>query len=264
MCQQPEAELWGFIPSCGLTHFRPGDKQTRAPCFQHDISCLRVQRNSSFLVWIPPAAREAFPLLIPRCSPSSLPPLSAGHDITSSLEPANIDTSILEEYISKEDDSTDMSVGTPTQPGNVKTTRIATQWARVVTKEFVFPDKANPVFSHPPLFLYPSCFSEVHSTPGPAYSSPQAGVSSAGGLVCGVSPPIPLRQGAPLAGPPNCQNAYPPGPSLGLRHNYSCLSQQQQQHQHHQQQQQHQQQAHVKPEHRGHYAPGWAQRLSGR
>ncbi|KAF7654222.1 hypothetical protein LDENG_00072260 [Lucifuga dentata] len=124
-----------------------------------------------------------------------------GHDITSSLEPANIDTSILEEYISKEDDSTDI------------------------------------------------CFSEVHSTPGPNYSSPQAGVSSSGGLVCGVSPPIPLRQGAPPPGPPNCQNAYPPGPSLGLRHNYPCLSQQQQH-------QQHQQQAHVKPEHRGHYAPG--------
>ncbi|GLD58774.1 myelin regulatory factor isoform X1 [Lates japonicus] len=32
-----------------------------------------------------------------------------GHDITSSLEPANIDTSILEEYISKEGDGTDMS-----------------------------------------------------------------------------------------------------------------------------------------------------------
>ena len=43
------------------------------------------------------------------------PPFTTGHDITSSLEPANIDTSILEEYISKEDDSTDMSVGTPTQ-----------------------------------------------------------------------------------------------------------------------------------------------------
>ncbi|XP_056243924.1 myelin regulatory factor isoform X4 [Seriola aureovittata] len=122
-----------------------------------------------------------------------------GHDITSSLEPANIDTSILEEYISKEDDSTDI------------------------------------------------CFSEVHSTPGPNYSSPQAGVSSSGGLVCGVSPPIPLRQGAPPPGPPNCQNAYPPGPSLGLRHSYPCLGQQQQQQQ---------QQAHIKPEHRGHYAPG--------
>lgn len=99
-----------------------------------------------------PERREK--LLIPRCSPSSLPPLSAGHDITSSLEPANIDTSILEEYISKEDDSTDMSVGTPTQPGNVKTTRIATQWARVVTKEFVFPDKANPVFFPTLLFFF--------------------------------------------------------------------------------------------------------------
>ncbi|XP_026168336.1 myelin regulatory factor isoform X2 [Mastacembelus armatus] len=125
-----------------------------------------------------------------------------GHDITSSLEPANIDTSILEEYITKEDDSADI------------------------------------------------CFSEVHSTAGPNYSSPQAGASSSGGLVCGVSPPIPLRQGAPPPGPPNCQNAYPPGPPLGLRHNYPCLGQQQQ-HQQHQQQQ-----AHVKPEHRGHYTPG--------
>ncbi|XP_061773168.1 myelin regulatory factor isoform X6 [Nerophis ophidion] len=132
--------------------------------------------------------------------------LRAGHDITSSLEPANIDTSILEEYISKEDDSTDI------------------------------------------------CFSEVHSTPGPNYSSPQAGVSSSGGLVCGVSPPIPLRQGVPPPGPLNCPNAYPPGPSLGLRHSYPCLGQQQ--HQHHQQHQQHQQSTHIKPEQRGHYAPG--------
>lgn len=116
------------------------------------------------------------------------------------------------------------------------------QSVNVFTKEFVYSDKANPLFS-----LSPSCFSEVHSTPGATYSSPQAGVSSTGGLVCAVSPPIPLRQGAPLAGPPNCQNTYPQGPSLGLRHGYSCLGQQQQ----HQQQQ-----AHVKPEHRGHYAPG--------
>nr|XP_020475049.1 LOW QUALITY PROTEIN: myelin regulatory factor [Monopterus albus] len=126
-----------------------------------------------------------------------------GHDITSSLEPANIDTSILEEYITKEDDSTDI------------------------------------------------CFSEVHSSAGPNYSSPQAGVSSSGGLVCAVSPPIPLRQGAPPPGPPNCQNAYPPGPSLGLRHGYPCLGSSHQQHQ-----QQQQQQAHVKPEHRSHYTPG--------
>ncbi|XP_062318431.1 myelin regulatory factor isoform X3 [Osmerus eperlanus] len=117
-----------------------------------------------------------------------------GHDITSSLEPANIDTSILEEYISKEDDSTDI------------------------------------------------CFSEVHSAPVPNYSSPQAGVTTSGGLVCGVSPPIPLRQGAPPPGPTPCQTPYPPPPPLGLlRHNYPCLGQQQ---------------GHVKPEHRGHYAPG--------
>uniref|UniRef100_A0AAX7TSJ5 Myelin regulatory factor n=1 Tax=Astatotilapia calliptera TaxID=8154 RepID=A0AAX7TSJ5_ASTCA len=44
------------------------------------------------------------------------------HPLYHSLEPANIDTSILEEYISKEDDSADMSVGTLNQPSNVKTT----------------------------------------------------------------------------------------------------------------------------------------------
>lgn len=86
----------------------------------------------------------------------SIFPLSSfitGHDITSSLEPANIDTSILEEYISKEDDSTDMSVGTPSQPGNVKTTR-TTESDHVVTKEFVFSDKTNPpLFS---LFFLPA------------------------------------------------------------------------------------------------------------
>ncbi|KAJ3597058.1 hypothetical protein NHX12_003458 [Muraenolepis orangiensis] len=126
--------------------------------------------------------------------------LRAGHDITSSLEPTNIDTSILEDYISKEDDSTDI------------------------------------------------CFSEVHSGPVPSYSSPQAGAScSSGGLVCGVSPPIPLRQGVlpPGPSPNNCQGPYPPGPSLSLlRHNYPCLGPQQQQ------------PAHIKPEHQGHYAPG--------
>lgn len=122
-----------------------------------------------------------------------------------------------------------------------------TESDHVVTKEFVFSDKANPFFL---LLLSPSCFSEVHSAPGPNYSSPQAGVSSSGGLVCGVSPPIPLRQGVLPPGPPNCQNTYPPGPSLGLRHNYPCLGQQQQ--------------AHIKTEHRGHYAPGWAQFQGGK
>uniref|UniRef100_A0A8C7FFE0 Myelin regulatory factor n=1 Tax=Oncorhynchus kisutch TaxID=8019 RepID=A0A8C7FFE0_ONCKI len=124
-----------------------------------------------------------------------------GHDITSSLEPANIDTSILEDYIGKEDDSTDI------------------------------------------------CFSEVHSgAPGAnSYSLTQAGVSSAGSLLCGVSSPISLRQGNPQ---PH-QTPYPPPPPLGLlRHNnYPCLGQQ-----HHQQNQN--QQHHIKPEHRGNYAPG--------
>ncbi|CAG08769.1 unnamed protein product [Tetraodon nigroviridis] len=140
------------------------------------------------------------PVIYKRCFPLedvNMLWLRAGHDITSSLEPVNIDTSILEEYISKEDDSTDMSL-------------------------FL----RGP--QHPRSYLLIS--------PGRSFISWGVGVR--------CNPPIPLRQGAPLAGPPNCQNAYPPGPSLGLRHNYSCLGQQQQQ------------QAHVKPEHRGHYAPG--------
>ncbi|KAK7877042.1 hypothetical protein WMY93_032234 [Mugilogobius chulae] len=69
------------------------------------------------------------------------------HDISSSLEPTNIDTSILEEYISKEDDCADMS----------------------------------------------------------------AGVSS-GGLLCAVSPPVPLRHTTALSGPNNCQSYAPPPP----------------------------------------------------
>ncbi|XP_062849538.1 myelin regulatory factor isoform X2 [Trichomycterus rosablanca] len=121
-----------------------------------------------------------------------------GHDINSSLEPSNIDTSILEEYISKEDDSTDI------------------------------------------------CFSEVHSTPGPNFSSPQAGASSSGGVVCGVSPPNPQRQGS--VQPVPCQNPYPPPPPLGLlRHSHPCQS-----HQHHQPIPQ----PHIKIEHCTHYAPG--------
>lgn len=116
-----------------------------------------------------------------------------GHDISSSLEPTNIDTSILEEYISKEDDCTDI------------------------------------------------CFSEVHS--GPAqYPSPQAGVSS-GGLLCAVSPPVPLRHSAALSVPNNCQS-YPPVPPLAHRQNYPCPALGPQQ------------QAPVKSEHRGPYAPG--------
>ncbi|XP_046715221.1 myelin regulatory factor isoform X5 [Silurus meridionalis] len=123
-----------------------------------------------------------------------------GHDINSSLEPTNIDTSILEEYISKEDDSTDI------------------------------------------------CFSEVHSGPGPNYSSPQAGASSSGGVVCGVSPPISHRQGSSQAVPTPCQNPYPPPPPLGLlRHSHPCQS-----HHHHLQVPQ----PHIKPEHCAHYAAG--------
>ncbi|XP_028814283.1 myelin regulatory factor isoform X3 [Denticeps clupeoides] len=128
------------------------------------------------------------------CSPGEC----RGHDINSSLEPANIDTSILEEYISKEDDSSDI------------------------------------------------CFSEVHSTPVPTYSSPQTGSSSSGG-VCGVSPPILLRQVGPAS--QSCHGPYPQPPLGLLRPSYPCLGQQNQQ--------SHQQaQLHVKPEHRAHYTPG--------
>ncbi|XP_060742539.1 myelin regulatory factor isoform X1 [Tachysurus vachellii] len=124
-----------------------------------------------------------------------------GHDINSSLEPSNIDTSILEEYISKEDDSTDI------------------------------------------------CFTEVHSGPGPNYSSPQAGASSSGGVVCGVSPSISQRQGSTQSVPTPCQNPYPPPPPLGLlrQHSHPCQS-----HHHHQQVPQ----PHIKPEHCAHYAAG--------
>ncbi|KAF4081541.1 hypothetical protein AMELA_G00162760 [Ameiurus melas] len=126
--------------------------------------------------------------------------LQAGHDINSSLEPTNIDTSILEEYISKEDDSTDI------------------------------------------------CFSEVHSGPAPNYSSPQAGASSSGGVVCGVSPLISQRQVTPQSVPTSCQNPYPPPPPLGLlRHSHPCQS-----HHHHQPVAQ----PHIKPEHCAHYAAG--------
>ncbi|XP_021326266.1 myelin regulatory factor isoform X3 [Danio rerio] len=118
-----------------------------------------------------------------------------GHDINSSLEPANIDTSILEEYISKEDDSADI------------------------------------------------CFTEVHSGPAPQFSSAQAGASSSGGVGCGVSPPIPLRQSTVPSLSQSCQNPYPGAPPLGhIRHNYPCLGQQQTQN--------------IKPDHRGQYAPG--------
>lgn len=104
---------------------------------------------------------------------------------------------------------------------------------------------------------FSSCFSEVHGgAPGAnSYSLTQAGVSSAGSLLCGVSSPISLRQGNPHPQPQPHQTPYPPPPPLGLlRHNnYPCLGQQ-----HHQQNQNQQQQNHIKPEHRGNYAPGWA------
>uniref|UniRef100_A0AAZ3R6Q8 Myelin regulatory factor n=1 Tax=Oncorhynchus tshawytscha TaxID=74940 RepID=A0AAZ3R6Q8_ONCTS len=114
-----------------------------------------------------------------------------GHDITSSLEPANIDTSILEDYISKEDDSTDI------------------------------------------------CFSEVHS-----------GFPLLGWFAVWREPPIPLRQGNPHSHPQPCQTPYPPPLGLLRHNNYPCLGQ------HNHQQNHQQQQDHIKPEHRGHYAPG--------
>ena len=43
--------------------------------------------------------------VVPDLRPGSRPLLPAGHDINGALEPSNIDTSILEEYISKEDAS---------------------------------------------------------------------------------------------------------------------------------------------------------------
>lgn len=94
-----------------------------------------------------------------------------------------------------------------------------------------------------------SCFSEVHSGPGPSYSSPQAIASSSGGVVCGLSPSISQRQGSTQAVPTPCQNPYPLPPPLSLlRHNHPCQS-----HHHHQPVPQ----PHIKPEHCAHYTAGW-------
>lgn len=98
---------------------------------------------------IPVANPQMLSIPLPTLLRVPNPPFIAGHDITSSLEPANIDTSILEDYISKEDDSADMSVGTPGHPSSVKTT----QPHHVVTKEFVFSDKANLFFLSSPYFF---------------------------------------------------------------------------------------------------------------
>uniref|UniRef100_A0A8C4ET11 Myelin regulatory factor n=1 Tax=Dicentrarchus labrax TaxID=13489 RepID=A0A8C4ET11_DICLA len=86
------------------------------------------------------------------------------------------DTSILEEYISKEDDSTDMSVGTPNQRQN---NMHQPNQIMLLQRNLFFLIRLILFF----LLLSPSCFSEVHSAPGPNYSSPQAGVSSAGGTL---------------------------------------------------------------------------------
>lgn len=94
-----------------------------------------------------------------------------------------------------------------------------------------------------------SCFTEVHSTPGSNFSSLQTGASSSGGVVCGVSPPIPQRQGNIQPVPVPCSNPYHPPTPLGLlRHSLPCQS-----HQHHQPIQQ----PHIKLEHCTHYTPGW-------
>lgn len=52
-----------------------------------------------FLTWM--ASAFAFHFLLMAFASASSP--LAGHDINGALEPSNIDTSILEEYISKED-----------------------------------------------------------------------------------------------------------------------------------------------------------------
>lgn len=74
------------------------------------LSCLRVgyTRNLRVCLGGPglgrvgglgPGPEELHP------SPAHTWPSPAGHDINGALEPSNIDTSILEEYISKEDAS---------------------------------------------------------------------------------------------------------------------------------------------------------------
>uniref|UniRef100_A0A7N8Y078 Myelin regulatory factor n=1 Tax=Mastacembelus armatus TaxID=205130 RepID=A0A7N8Y078_9TELE len=110
------------------------------------------------------------------------------HDITSSLEPANIDTSILEEYITKEDDSADMSVGTPDQPSNSPPDSSSepyspqqvndTHMIRTMTPENMCHMTPTPPL--PPHGHYPNMHRDMYLKPEPMISQYPMGPATSG------------------------------------------------------------------------------------
>uniref|UniRef100_A0A8C1K979 Myelin regulatory factor n=1 Tax=Cyprinus carpio TaxID=7962 RepID=A0A8C1K979_CYPCA len=94
------------------------------------------------------------------------------HDINSSLEPTNIDTSILEEYISKEDDSTDITL--PESPPDSSSEPYSPQQAndphmlRTMTPEnMCHMTSPPPLPTHP---HYPSMHRDMYLKPEPMIS----------------------------------------------------------------------------------------------
>uniref|UniRef100_A0A8C1XPX9 Myelin regulatory factor n=1 Tax=Cyprinus carpio TaxID=7962 RepID=A0A8C1XPX9_CYPCA len=105
------------------------------------------------------------------------------HDINSSLEPTNIDTSILEEYISKEDDSTDITL--PESPPDSSSEPYSPQQAndphmlRTMTPEnMCHMTSPPPLPTHP---HYPSMHRDMYLKPEPMISQYPIGPASAGG-----------------------------------------------------------------------------------
>uniref|UniRef100_A0A672S043 Myelin regulatory factor n=1 Tax=Sinocyclocheilus grahami TaxID=75366 RepID=A0A672S043_SINGR len=106
-----------------------------------------------------------------------------GHDINSSLEPTNIDTSILEEYISKEDDSTDITL--PESPPDSSSEPYSPQQAndphmlRTMTPEnMCHMTSPPPLPTHP---HYPSMHRDMYLKPEPMISQYAIGPVSGGG-----------------------------------------------------------------------------------
>uniref|UniRef100_A0AAZ3PFK6 Myelin regulatory factor n=1 Tax=Oncorhynchus tshawytscha TaxID=74940 RepID=A0AAZ3PFK6_ONCTS len=105
-----------------------------------------------------------------------------GHDITSSLEPANIDTSILEDYISKEDDSTDMTLpesppdssSEPYSPQQVNDTHML----RTMTPENMCHMTSPPLPPHG--HGYPNMHRDMYLKPEPMISQYPIGPTSSG------------------------------------------------------------------------------------
>uniref|UniRef100_A0A8C1B596 Myelin regulatory factor n=1 Tax=Cyprinus carpio carpio TaxID=630221 RepID=A0A8C1B596_CYPCA len=105
------------------------------------------------------------------------------HDINSSLEPTNFDTSILEEYISKEDDSTDITL--PESPPDSSSEPYSPQQAndphmlRTMTPEnMCHMTSPPPLPTHP---HYPSMHRDMYLKPEPMISQYPIGPGSGGG-----------------------------------------------------------------------------------